>query len=151
MIKPLWILLIALGLLFFIKSDVLMAERGVSYSLQLKALAANAGGQDAYALRRVTEDIEWSLFQNTYLRAGSLPLMGSIYSWRHSFCDQSCLIQVYCQGGIGLSTAGPVLEMLWGTNLFWLVRVDVATQIYFSTTRVIFWSYPLWVGFSIPV
>ena len=114
------------------------------------AMAPNAGGQEAYALRRANNEREWSLFMNQYLLAGGYPLSGISYAKRFPICELHCPIQAYVQAGGGLSTAGPLIELLWGTNIFWLARIDIATQIYFSTKRVIFWSYPLWVGFSVP-
>jgi hypothetical protein len=50
----------------------------VTYSLQVLALAPNAGGQNAYALRRATDSSEYALFYNNYLGAGNFPLIGAI-------------------------------------------------------------------------
>ncbi len=126
------------------------ANKMATYSLQVAAFAPNAGGQEAYALRRATDKVEWSVFVNRYLYAGDYPLMGATYDWRFPICDQSCFWQFYIQAGVGLSTTGPVLEVLWGTTLLWVARVDIATQMFFQSNRLISWSYPLWIGVSIP-
>ena len=141
-----------LGLfLALIAMPVFAANDAVTYSLQIGALAPNAGGQTAYALRRATDEDEWFLFQNQYLSAGPLPLIGVGYDRRFPICDQSCFWQFYVQVGGGVSTAGPMVEILWGTNLFWLLRIDVGTHFYVTKERVITWSYPLWTGISLPL
>lgn len=134
---------------FLSASTASAASRDVSYSLQVHALAPNAGGQRAYALRRATNESEWGLFANEYLRAGDYPLMGGLYSFRYPICDQSCVIQFYAQTGVGVSNVGPFIELLWGTNLFWTVRLDVASQILITRDHVVVWSYPLWIGLSV--
>lgn len=128
---------------------VAATSEAVTYTGQFLAFAPNAGGQTAYALRRATQQREWSLFANTYLTSADVPLSGITYAIRHSLCQQYCVAQAYVQTGIGLSTAGPVAEILWGTTLLWTVRIDFATQIFVAPRRLIFWSYPLWVGLSL--
>ncbi len=143
--------ILTLSLMLAIASIPAFAKtKMVTYSLQAIAYAPNAGGQEAYALRRATDDNEWTLFVNRALYAGDYPLTGATYAWRFPVCDQSCFWQFYVQAGAGLSTAGPILEVLWGTTLLWTMRVDVATQMFFQTNRMITWSYPLWVGISMP-
>ena len=122
-----------------------------SYSLLLKSHTSNAGGQDAYSLRRSSDETEWNLFINTYLLAGNEPLVGATYNKRYAICGHSCFWQFYVQAGIGGSTAGPVVELLWGTVFLWVVRIDIATQIYITRERAVFWSYPAWVGLSMPL
>ena len=54
-------------------------------------------------------------------------------------------------GGEGRrTTAGPLAEITWSIIPFWLLRVDVSTQFIAIPYRVTTWSYPLWVGFSVP-
>lgn len=123
----------------------------VTYSLQVLALAPNAGGQNAYALRRATDEEEMFAFYNNYLGAGEYSLIGLGYDWRFPICDQSCFWQFYFEAGGGVSTAGPFAELLWGTNIFWVARLDISTHFYLTSKRVIGWSYPLWVGISMPL
>ena len=138
--------------LLFLDSSLLLGKTNITtYSLQLHALAPNAGGQEAYALRRATNSWELELFVNTYLRTGEYPLAGIIYNKRFAICDDSCFWQFYVQAGAGLSTAGPIIEFLWGTNFLWIIRLDIATQVLANPNRLIFWSYPLWIGFSLPL
>ncbi len=143
-----YFLMLVIGLLLGHTSPAWAAKKA-SYSLQFHALAPNAGGQRAYALRRATDDREWSVFANEYLRAGDYPLFGGMYSFRYPICGQECLVQVYAQTGIGVTSVGPGAELLWGMNLFWTVRLDVASQFYITKDRVVVWSYPLWIGLSI--
>lgn len=123
----------------------------VSYTLQWQAYAPNAGGQKSYGLRRSTESSEWSLFMNEYLLANDRPLIGGVYSWRFPICGSACPLQIYGQGGLGLSSGGVLGEIGWSFTALWVARVDVLTQIYASQTRLIGWSYPLWFGISIPL
>jgi len=146
------LLLIAVTALFnATKSAAAGSDDRVTYSLMLQSLAPNAGGQQAYALRRGTDKIEMSLFANRSLYAGNFPLMGATYDWRFAICGRSCFWQFYAQAGVGLSTAGPMVEILWSSILLWTVRIDMATHLIVIPNRVITWSYPLWVGFAIPL
>lgn len=120
-------------------------------SFQTSAMAPNAGGQNAFALRRGSNDEEWSVFSNQYLRTGDYPLSGLVYAKRFPICGTHCFWQFYVQTGIGISSAGPLFEVTWGTNLLWLARIDFATQAFVTTDRLIFWSYPLWLGISLPL
>ena len=126
-------------------------DKHTTYSLQALAFAPNAGGQQAYALRRATDKSEWTLFANYYLQTAGGPLMGGGYDLRMPVCDQRCFWQFYAQIGGGVSTIGPYVEVLWGTNLFWILRLDIATHFYITAARAIFWSYPLWAGLSLPL
>ena len=135
-----------------------------SVSARFFAFAPNAGGQDVYSVSYLRKNIEYSLFANQSLSAGSYPLTGATVSYRFYALDYSNFWQFYVQGGAGLSTGGPLGEILWGVTIpmipLWLptaspkyvpqIRIDVANQFYVSKTRVITWSVPLWVGFSVP-
>ena len=119
-------------------------------SMQAIAMAPNAGGQEAYALKLSSSKDEWTVFSNSYLQTGGYPLSGGIYSLRLPICGMTCFWQFYTQFGVGLSNAGPLLELTWSTNLLWLARLDFSTQMFFLKDRVIMWSYPLWLGVSVP-
>ena len=146
-----WLSFALLSVLLLAGAGVAAETKHTTYSLQALAFAPNAGGQQAYALRRATDKSEWALFANTYLQTGGGPLLGGGYDLRMPVCDQSCFWQFYAQIGGGLSTVGPYVEVLWGTNLFWIMRLDIATHFYVTASRAIFWSYPLWAGLSLPL
>jgi hypothetical protein len=129
----------------------LRAAEDITYSLQVAALAPNAGGQQVYALRRATDKNEWFLFSNSYLETGKYPLTGVGYNWRFPICDQECFWQFYVEVGGGISTAGPMAEIIWGMNLLWVTRLDIGTHFYVTQNRIITWSYPLWAGISVPL
>ncbi len=118
-------------------------------SFQYKALAANAGGQDAYALRYANDKREWTAFTNQYLNAGGMPVLGGIYSFRLPACPLSCWNPIYFQYGAGLSTAGPLAELLVGITVLKVIRIDMATHLIATQNRLIVWSYPIWFGFSL--
>jgi hypothetical protein len=122
-----------------------------TWSVMGMALAPNAGGQAAYSLRRATDQNEMGVFANTYLQAGNYPLLGAVYDWRFPLCGQECFWQFFAQAGVGLSTGGPLVELTWGTIPFWILRVDVTTHIIAVPYRAVTWSYPLWVGLSLPL
>jgi hypothetical protein len=123
----------------------------VTYSAQFLAYAPNAGGQQAYSLRRADDKGEWSVFANTYLMTGAFPLSGMTYNWRFPICNQSCFWQFFVEAGAGVSTAGPMVEVVWGSILLWSLRVDLSTQAFLIPQRVILWSYPFWMGVSLPL
>ncbi|MCB9228762.1 MAG: fibronectin type III domain-containing protein [Deltaproteobacteria bacterium] len=146
--KSQWLSLVFLGLSCFATVESLADN---SLSLQYKAWTSNAGGQDAYSLRwSVDDSYEWTLFSNHLLTSGSYPLTGLLWDVRFPICGHSCVIGVWAQAGAGLSTAGPVVEFLWSFRFFWLLRVDMATHLYFSQLKPIVWSYPFWIGISLP-
>ena len=119
-------------------------------SAQGYALAPNAGGQVAYSLRYSPEEkTEYSAFANTSLFVGKVPLSGIIYSKRLTLCER-CLVSSFAQVGAGASLAGPMLEFDWNITPLWLLRIDFATHIYFFRIHGIVWSYPLWLGVSLP-
>ena len=122
-----------------------------SLSLQNQALAPNAGGQTAWALRFASGNSrEYSLFANEYLRTGKYPLFGGLYSMRFPILGRAAPIQTFAQVGMGISSAGPVVELLWNLTPFWLLRIDFATHFYFIPQRVIVWNYPFWLGLTVP-
>ncbi len=122
----------------------------VSYTGEWQAFAPNAGGQKAYALRRGTNDSEWSLFLNEFLTTGNTPLIGGLYGLRFNVCDQSCFWQFFVTTSAGISTGGPTIDVSWSTVVLWIARLDFSTQIFFTRNRIVTWSYPLWMGVSIP-
>jgi hypothetical protein len=154
----------ALLLLLVIAAPAFAEGKRYHVTAQLGALAPNAGGQEAYALKLATNDWEASVFSNQYLLAGSLPMTGVIYDYRFPICDDSCFWQLFFQAGGGLSNGGPVVDMSWGTVIpllpLWLptrappyypaLRIDFTTQMILIRWRAVTWSYPLWVGISVP-
>lgn len=144
-----FIILILLTTLWAPK-EAICADKTVTYSLGYQALTGNAGGQKAYYLRRTTEKSEWAVFANTYLQSDDRPLIGALYDLRFPLLNENRFWQFYVQTGIGITTAGPAIELVWGTNAFWIFRVDIATHIYLSHRRPIIWSYPIWLGISLP-
>jgi len=140
------------------------AEENSHLSAKAIAFAPNAGGQEAYTLAYENKNREYFLFANKSLSAGEKPLIGGGYSFRFPICDENCFWQFYVQLGGGLSTGGPFGEVLWGAMIpivpIWLpmkapkyvpnLRIDFANQFYASKHRAITWSYPLWLGISIP-
>lgn len=141
----------ALLLLMALWATPLFGKDGAVYSLQGMALAPNAGGQQAIALRRATAKSEWTVFANEYLRAGNQPLVGALYGLRFPVMGRSRGLQMIFETGVGVSSVGPMVELLWGTTLLWSVRLDVATHLYLAKERAILWSYPLWIGVSVGV
>ena len=128
------------------------------------ALAPNAGGQVAYTLKLYDGTYEYGGFSNQYLLAGDLPLSGITASKRFHVCDDSCWWKFFVQTGAGLSNGGPLAQISWGTMIplapIWLpmsapryypaLRIDMTTQFIFIQYRAVTWSYPLWVGISVP-
>lgn len=143
-----WALLALLMLM--IKSTALQSEPA-SYSFSWQAFAPNAGGQRAYILRRSTNHKEINLFYNEYLVAGSQAIMGGGYNWRFPICDNACFWQFFVQSGLGVSTGGPYVEFSWTTVPFWLARLDITTHLFITKSRLVTWSYPLWIGISLPL
>jgi hypothetical protein len=133
-------------------------------SAQYAAFAPNAGGQVTYGLRASWNNREIGLFQNHYLTAGGQPLLGGVYSFRFPVCDDSCMVHTHVQAGIGGSSAGPLAEFLWGAEIPLLplalnggtipyvpmLRMDFASHWLATRSRIIMWSYPFWVGVTLP-
>ena len=144
--------------MILIRIIILIGFCGVSYAGELyqtavmaQSFAPNAGGQVVYALRRGTDSHEWSVFSNQYLKAGSYPLTGALYSKRYTLCGISCPVQFFGQLGVGASTAGPMLEFLWSINFLWVGRLDFVSHLYFTKQRIVVWNYPIWLGVSLPL
>ena len=145
-------------------SSTALGEEYNSISYQNWALAPNAGGQNAHALRLVKDDIEYGAFVNEYLRAGDHPLMGVTMDWRYGMCTSDCWMNFYAQPGIGASIGGPLAQITWSTQIpilpLWLpvqspaylpqLRIDFTTQFIFVRYRAVTWSYPLWWGITVP-
>lgn len=118
----------------------------------LKSFAPNAGGQDAYSLRAGRDDFELGVFANTYLQVGGHPLSGVSYDFRFDICGKKCwFFRVYSAVGIGISSIGPFAEVVATFVPLSVVRVDISTHFIPARDRVILWSYPLWVGLTIPL
>lgn len=151
-------------LLWALHQPAVAAERRYHLATQIGALAPNAGGQTAYTLKIATNDWEVSAFSNQYLMAGDIPMTGATYDWRWPICSDGCFWQFYFQGGGGFSNGGPLLDMTWGTVIpllpIWLptrappyypaIRIDFTTQMILIRWRGVTWSYPLWIGISVP-
>jgi hypothetical protein len=134
-------------------------------ALQSTALAPNAGGQEIYSLKLSRADWEASLFSNQSISAGNMAYSGGVLLKRFSVCDDSCFWQFFVQLGAGGSNGGPITEMTWGTIIpllpIWLplsapkfvpaLRIDITTQIVYIRWRAVTWTYPFWVGISVPI
>lgn len=122
------------------------------YSLLAATLAPNVGGQSAFSLLTRAPDWELEGFYNSYLSVGGLGLGGVIMSVRERAClTQSCaLVETSVSLGGGLATSGPIVQLRWSLVFLSTIRLDVATQAFFSRTRMVLWSYPVWVGVSMP-
>ncbi len=145
-------------------TPVMAAEKQLKVSLQYAAFAPNAGGQITYGFRGLRNNREIAIFQNQYLTAGSEPLLGALYAWRFPICDTSCMIHVHAQAGVGATSAGPLVEFLWGTEIPVLplglnggtipyvpmLRLDIASHWIATRSRLITWSYPFWIGVTLP-
>lgn len=116
-----------------------------------KSFAPNVDGQNAYSLKLTFTDQEFSLLSNEDLQAGSSSLIGVTWDYRIPSCAIYCSFSHALLLGGGLTTAGPLLELTWSFNLFWLARLDFTSHYFVSTTRLINWSYPLWLGFTLPL
>ncbi len=161
MVKRLIILLL---LVAATSTPALAAKSSYTLSAQYESLAPNAGGQIAYGLRLATNNWEAGLFSNQYLTAGGVPLTGMVFDRRFPICDDSCWWQFFVQVGAGGSNAGPIAEVTWATIIplipIWLptsaprfvpaLRLDITSHMIFVRYRGIAWSYPLWLGVSVP-
>jgi hypothetical protein len=140
------------------------ADEPFNLSLSSGAFAANAGGQDAYAMRLNHARDEFHLIANRSLEVGGLPLVGGGYDLKFDMCDE-CFWKFFIQTGGGLSNAGPYGELLWGLTVpiipIWLptrpprylphLRLDFATHLLFSQLRPSTWLYPIWLGVGVPL
>ncbi len=132
-------------------------------SMRFKSFTSNAGGQNAYAASYSTQKNEYTVFLNQNLQTGNVPLTGAVYDWRFLSCKTNCMWNFYGNIGGGISTAGPLAEVLVGVMIpvvpVWFsggplkyipyVRLDFGSQFYASRYRVITWSYPLWIGLAL--
>jgi len=140
-------------------------DKRIQVASQFLALAPNAGGQDVYGLKISKEKWEFSLFSNQSIYAGGYPYSGIVLHRRFFFCDASCFWQFFSSIGAGGSNGGPIGEVSWGAVFplvpLWLplkapsyvpaIRIDITTQLVFIRWRAVTWSYPFWVGFSVPM
>lgn len=141
----------SLGRASVFESNYAQKSDGYTLSLLSKAYTANAGGQDVYGLKLAIDDrTEYTLFANQYLITGAFPLTGLIYSKRLVWCPRSCVISSFIQTGIGISSAGPLVEFTWSLTPLWVLRIDISSHYYFFQIRPMQWSYPLWFGLSLP-
>lgn len=128
------------------------AEKGQkTLTAQAGAFTANAGGQEALALRIGDDYHDLTLFKNNYLVIGDESLYGVIYDWRFPICASDCWIPMYYQAGIGLTNATPLVELGWSINPLGIIRVDFMTHLFLNVGHVASWSYPIWTGISIPL
>lgn len=131
--------------------DAQASANQLDLSAKALAFAPNAGGQAAYAIAAATRQTEYSLFVNTYLLTGDVPLFGVIYSRRLPLCSGSCwLWPTFLQAGAGLASAGPLLAVDWVMTPLSLLRIDMSTHLMINSKRVVAWSYPLWLGITLP-
>jgi hypothetical protein len=131
-------------------------------TFQARALAANAGGQEAYKLEWYHDHHAFYGFKNQALIVGNYSLMGAGYNYRLPICDSSCFWQFFAQVGGGVSNAGLYEDITWGSIIpmlpIWLpfsapryipaFRIDITSQFFPNRQRLITWSYPLWVGIT---
>jgi|LauGreDrversion4_2_1035121.scaffolds.fasta_scaffold03271_9 hypothetical protein len=157
-------LIILLCLLAGAGTPALGAKSRYTLSAQYESLAPNAGGQIAYGLRLAKSNWEAGIFSNQYLTAGGVPVTGVVFDRRFPICDESCWWQFFVQIGAGGSNAGPIAEVTWATIMpllpIWLptsaprfvpaLRLDITSHMIFVRYRGIAWSYPLWLGVSVP-
>jgi hypothetical protein len=140
-------------------------DKRIQLASQFMSLAPNAGGQSVYSLRFSREKWEVSLFSNQTISAGGYPYSGIVAHRRFSICDASCFWQFYTATGVGGSNGGPIVEFTWSSIIplipLWLplkapsyfpaVRLDVTTQLVLIQWRAVTWTYPFWVGISVPI
>lgn len=145
-------------------SRSIAAGKLTKISLQYMAFAPNAGGQLSLGLRATHGNREFGVFQNHYLTAGDRPLLGGLYAWRFPVCDEACMVHIHLQTGLGMTTAGPMAEFLWGMEIpvlplalnggtipyIPMLRLDLASQWLATRSRLIMWSYPFWLGLTLP-
>ncbi len=151
--------------LWIFSSSIFGKTERYQIAAQSTALAPNAGGQEIYSLKLSRTDWEASLFSNQSISAGNMPYTGAVLLKRFSLCDESCFWQFFVQLGAGGSNGGPITEMTWGTIIpllpIWLplsapkfvpaLRIDITTQIVYIRWRAVTWTYPFWIGISVPI
>jgi hypothetical protein len=138
----------------FILIFLILLQANVSFAgalaLQALALAPNAGGQESYSIKYHRGDYEWSLFSTNYLITNGNPLTGLTLARRFDICKSNCWVQGFVQPGFGFTQIGAHFDLTWGTVIGYAVRIDLTTQLYTGHSRLLSWSYPLWVGVSFP-
>jgi hypothetical protein len=121
-------------------------------SFQYHAVTGNAGGQNAYALSLAQHNTrEFGIFVNEHLTTGRIPLTGATYSRRYLLTPDYYALTSFVQAGCGISSAGPLFALTWNLTALQVVRLDITTHIYFPQLRPLVWSYPLWLGITVPV
>ena len=161
--KP-WLLMSLALAVFASRTSQAATDDRYTVTSQVGAFAPNAGGQEAYTLRLGRDRWEAGVFSNQYVMAGAYPLSGAFYDWRFPVCGVECFWQFFVQLGGGVSNGGPLAQVTWGTMIpalpLWLprsapryipqIRIDITTQMIFLRHRAVTWSYPLWLGLSVP-
>lgn len=146
-----------------VSTPLTASDKPYTVSASKGALAPNAGGQEAYAVRVVHDGAEAHAYLNRSLTVAGKPLVGAGYDLRFESCED-CFWKAFIQTGGGLSNAGPYIELNWGLAIplipVWLpmappryvpqLRVDFATHLIFGNIRPSAWSYPLWIGIAVP-
>lgn len=162
------IILFALALAFCHSQDSYGESKALSY--QFGATAANAGGQAAAAIRYRDDRLLFAAFTaprsapsvltdegmvgGRYgFLAGYRPLAVDLGSWLELYSELSAGVSIV-HGGLYSSSdtantnnayAAPTIEALWGMR-FALLRVDIASHVYFDPKAARPWSFPLWLG-----
>ena len=152
-------------LLLAVSNKTLAAAKPDLYTISAQglALAPNAGGQDAFRLEGYHKNQAVYGFNNRALLVSNTTLFGVGYAYRLPICDESCFWQFFVQVGGGLSNAGGFLDVTWGSQIplvpIWLpvasprfipsLRIDISSHFFATRTRVLTWSYPLWVGLAL--
>lgn len=152
-------------ILCVISASPLRAGEVKNVSYLHAAFAPNAGGQESHSLKLLYDNVEYSIFVNEYIRAGEYPLSGVTMEWVSPICDKECWGNLFLQYGVGASMGGPIANLTWSFQLpilpIWLpmsapkyvpqIRLDFTSQFIFVRYRAVSWSYPLWLGLSIPL
>ena len=137
--------------IFFLSYIACAKDNTYSITIQKDAWASNAGGQKAYGLRLAVNDKnEYFIFTNEALLVEEYPLIGAGYAQRYALFSRVWPLRFFAQFGLGLSSAGPLLELTFSLVNLWVFRVDISSHVYFSLPRTIIWNYPLWLGITIP-
>lgn len=161
-------LVTSIAIIFFLtllKSQVIQAKSSDIYTLTVQglALAPNAGGQQAYRIEGFHNRHAVYGFNNRSLLVGKMTLFGAGYAYRLPICDESCFWQFFVQLGGGASNAGAYGDVTWGAQIplvpLWLpvpqpkyipaLRIDISSHLFATRSRILTWSYPLWVGLSL--
>lgn len=160
--------LLFIALLVFAPPQLYGESRALSY--QFGATAANAGGQAAVAIRYRHDRLLFAGFTAPRsapsvvtdrgpvggrfgLLAGYRPMSVGLGSWLELYSEVSAGVSIV-HGGLYSSSGQaredsyhpvPTFEALWGLRLG-MIRVDIASHVYFDPKAVRPWSFPLWLG-----